>query len=351
MYYSNFPNPPGRTAGKSSVKNAVVLVPVVDPTYNFPMQKNIPLLALLLLSTASLRAQEQDEEEGAAPQATPRHEAAAAARNKGYRAEEASSETSGDEQPLMPTPSPMPSPLPGSTPRLNTVGQSPASFNARPGSGSGSGGGKGGDVGGAVSLEGYPIPNPSKEGSKYGAPHAGANGAGEKMNAWAIDPVVCDNASPPIKRLWRHNIDFDAYAPTSGNDHFQMEPDEALSYRFVPNAPGGGGFTAGETTEGYYAPLFMSLSTKPCDFDVAKAGATPHNFCYLLSGGQSSLHFEVTKGASKEWGVCKVTPGQTYYFNVRHHSGGKKGTDSCRDADQKHCGGLVQVSFSALTKR
>ena len=211
-----------------------------------------------------------------------------------------------------------------------------------------------------LSLEGNVIPNPSKEGSKYGLTHAGLNGAGFAMNAWAIDPALCNNpvapsATPPtlpaITRLWYHAINFDAYARTAGNDLFDMPPNEALIFRFTtPTVAGGGRIAMGETTNGPFPAMFVSLSTKPCDFNAAKLITTiAKDFCYMSAANQSAINFEVTNGPVG-WGTCKLVPNQVYYLNLRFQDGRAlqacgPALDSCASINSSRCAGLFQLSF------
>lgn len=213
-----------------------------------------------------------------------------------------------------------------------------------------------GNAFGQKSLTGSDIPTPSKHGSVVGPGHQGASGAGPYLNAWAIDPTICNSpvapsttpaTLPAISKLWYHNIDFDAYAPTSGNDLYAMNANEALIYRFVPTQIGPAAIMFTEATLAYPVTIFASISTKPCDFDAAKlAISASKDFCFLSTSSQAGIRIEVTD-APVSWGICKLKPNATYYFNLRFQAGGSilaGGTpaDSCAVSNQAPCGGLFQ---------
>ncbi|MEO8101077.1 MAG: putative Ig domain-containing protein [Betaproteobacteria bacterium] len=213
--------------------------------------------------------------------------------------------------------------------------------------------------GAILSLEGTPIPNPSKEPGKSGANHTGLNGAGVLLNAWAVDPVRCNNpvapssvppTTPAISRAWHHNIDFDPYSAGFSNDFFDMAPNEALSYRFTPTQTGLGTITLTETTWGPLPANFITLSTKPCDFDYTKlANGAVRDFCYKSATRENSIYFQVTAGPAANITYCKLTPGTEYYFNVRWQDGRipasntGPATDSCANNGQPRCAGLIQI--------
>ncbi|MEO8101681.1 MAG: putative Ig domain-containing protein [Betaproteobacteria bacterium] len=214
--------------------------------------------------------------------------------------------------------------------------------------------------GALVSLEGNVIPYPSKEPGRYGVFHAGLNGAGAQMNAWNVDPIRCNNPATPngppptlpaITDAWHHNIDFDPYSAGFSNDFFDMAPNEVLSYRFMPVATlGQGTMTLTETTQGPFPANFMTLSARPCDFDVTKLVAgTNRDYCYKSATRENTIYFEVTNGAPLYVTYCKLIPGQVYYLNIRWQDGripaegAGPATDSCADNGSPRCAGLIQI--------
>lgn len=196
---------------------------------------------------------------------------------------------------------------------------------------------------GQNSIEGFAIPTPSKVPSIIPATHAGLNGAGANINAWAVDPVVCSNTQPPITRLWRHNIDFVEHGSMQKVDFFDMAPNEALTYKFVAGPAGAGYIFISVSTQVPLVPTFVSLSTSPCDFDATKLLAGPsRDFCYVSAPLENMLYYQETN-RSVSFPMCKLVPGQEYYLNLRFQNASAPGADSCAQAGSARCGGILQI--------
>lgn len=200
------------------------------------------------------------------------------------------------------------------------------------------------------SVEGYTIPNPSKIAKQFVTPHAGANGAGPDINAWAVDPTRCANDVPGITALWHHNIDFDDHAQKVTTDFPAFAPNHALSYQFVPTTAAGGGtifITMGNGSNGggAPAPTFVSLSTKPCDFDASQVNVSP---CYASQPVENGISWVVTTGATP---LCKLVPGQRYYLNLRFWDYRNPTLDACQTAiDYQNNGTTVCQALLQIRK-
>jgi IPT/TIG domain len=213
-----------------------------------------------------------------------------------------------------------------------------------------------GCTGGDLSIEGDCIPTPSRTnpGGVTAARAGKLNGAGPSMNAYAADNVAtkCANATPAITRLWQHNINFGTYQASGGNDYPFLAPNEAMTWKFVAPAEGSPAqqIQYNEGTQVFAARAFMSISTKPCDFDVSKLVPGPnYNFCYASEVNGISISYRSTTGAVQFPSECKLTPGQTYYLNLRMQDarpaslGGSPTVDSCAVSGAGQCGGFVQI--------
>jgi hypothetical protein len=213
-----------------------------------------------------------------------------------------------------------------------------------------------GCTGGDLSIEGDCIPTPSRTnpGGVTAARAGKLNGAGPSMNAYAADNVAtkCANSTPAITRLWQHNINFATYQASGGNDYPFLAPNEAMTWKFVAPAEGSPAqqIQYNEGTQVFAARAFMSVSTKPCDFDVSKLVPGPnYNFCYASEVNGISISYRSTTGAVQFPTECKLTPGQTYYLNVRMQDarpaslGGSPTVDSCAASGAGLCGGFVQI--------
>jgi hypothetical protein len=205
------------------------------------------------------------------------------------------------------------------------------------------------------SIEGKVIPTPSRltPGLFVVTPARPGelNGAGPYLNAYAAADVArkCANATPAITRLWQHNIEFATYQGNGANDYPFLAPDEAMTWRFV--APKEGTVQILQYNEGTQVTFvsgFMSLSSKPCDFDVQKV-ANPREGCYQSAVNGVGIYYRATTGATLYPSECKIIPGQTYYLNVRMQQaqpatmGGHPTEDSCRRSGDMLCGGYVQI--------
>jgi hypothetical protein len=214
-------------------------------------------------------------------------------------------------------------------------------------------------LGGAdCDVNGVVIPTPSRTvPGGVTPPHSGlfgSNGAGSSMNAYAAENVAtkCANSTPAITRLWQHNINFATYQASGGNDYPFLAPNEAMTWKFVAPAEGSPAqqIQYNEGTQVFAARAFMSISTKPCDFDVSKLVPGPnYNFCYASEVNGISISYRSTTGAIQFPTECKLTPGQTYYLNVRMQDarpaslGGSPTVDSCAASGAGQCGGFVQI--------
>ena len=196
-------------------------------------------------------------------------------------------------------------------------------------------------------IEGDVIPTPSRTVPGSVAPYryGRLNGAGSVMNAYAADNVAtkCSNTTPPITRLWQHNINLAAYASNGANDYPYLATGEAMTWRFT--APAEGSANIMQYNEGTQVPFvsgFMTLSQNPCDFDVSKV---TKNACYSSEAYGLSIYYRATNGNTPSY-ECKIVPGQTYYLNLRMQdarpaaNGGKPKEDSC---SSPLCGGYVQI--------
>ena len=200
---------------------------------------------------------------------------------------------------------------------------------------------------GGTSIDGTSIPSPSKVAKILTPIHAGLNGAGTNVNAWAVSPTRCSNTQPAITTAWHHNIDFADHGGKQNLDYFDMAPNEALTYQFVAGTTGVGSITVGDSTQVPLVATFISLSSSPCDFDVTKLVPGPtRSFCYSSQPLENSLAYEVTSGPVSFVLNCKLIPGNTYYLNLRFQDGvtpGANTTDSCAPRGGARCGGWIQI--------
>jgi IPT/TIG domain len=175
-----------------------------------------------------------------------------------------------------------------------------------------------------------------------------------QFNSYAADNVAakCANATPAITRLWQHNIDFATYQTSGGNDYPFLAPNEAVTWKFVAPVEGSPAqqIQYNEGTQVFAARGFLSISTRPCDFDVSKLVPGPnYNFCYASEVNGISIAYRSTTGAVQYPTECKLTPGQTYYLNLRMQDarpaslGGAPTVDSCAVSGKDLCGGFVQI--------
>ena len=206
------------------------------------------------------------------------------------------------------------------------------------------------------SVEGDVIPTPSR--SNPGGNSAfragklnGPSPINAQMNSYAAENVAakCSNASPAITRLWQHNIEWTRYEAFGGNDYPFLAPNEAMTWKFI--APAEGTHQQVQYNEGtqvIFVSGFMSISDKPCDFDVNKRVPGPsRNACFSSEAYGFSIWYRATAGAVASY-ECKMVPGQTYYLNLRMQDarpasqGGMPTLDSCASSGAGLCGGFLQ---------
>jgi len=205
-----------------------------------------------------------------------------------------------------------------------------------------------------TSTDGFAIPFPSKAPSSDFNPtpvHSGqngANGAGNPrpQNAWSFSTTSCSNTAPAISKLWVHNLNFPAYINTNSIEYFGLNPNEAISYAFqAPPEGSQNNFTMNESTYAAFVGSFMSISTTPCDFNVAKLNFPGRDYCYNSRNGSNTIGYHSTSGAVSGT-ACKLIPGQTYYLNYRNQDAINTPTqDSCQQTTggAQACGGIIQL--------
>ena len=189
-------------------------------------------------------------------------------------------------------------------------------------------------------IEGNAIPMPVSRGAKevlaiHPGPNGGGNYPGAEIRGWAANPARCTNTQPAITNLWYHNINILDYGMQSTIDYFDFAPNQAVAYGFVPAPPAANNSQVGTifvTTGplGTPAPTFVSISTSPCDFDVAKVAAADK--CYTTATSENGFTFQITTNPTSP--VCKLTPGVQYYLNLRFQDArplpdGTPTTDAC----------------------
>lgn len=200
-------------------------------------------------------------------------------------------------------------------------------------------------VGGVTKdTSGADIPVPSKFAGTRPTTHTGTNGAGA-LYAWAVNPTRCDNTQPAISSSWHHNIDFYQHGVQGQLDNFDMAPNESLTYEFIPTETGPGQVFVGTNGQLPLPANFMSISTKPCDFDLTKLVSGPtRDFCYVTAPVDNQLSWIVTTGAA--YFTCKMVPGTKYYLNLRWQDaapGGANTVDSCAARGLARCGAYLQI--------
>ena len=244
---------------------------------------------------------------------------------------------------IPPTPPVTPPTTPPVTPPVTPPGTPPSACGA----------------GADCSVEGDVIPSPSR--SNPGGNNAsragklnGPSPINAQMNSYAAENVSakCSNATPGITRLWQHNINFGTYQSSGGNDYPFLAPNEAMTWKFT--APAEGANQVIQYTEGtqvFSASAYLTISDKPCDFDVSKAAllpGTPGSSCYKSATNGVELYYRSTTGSVASY-ECKMIPGQTYYLNLRMQDarpafrGGSPNADSCAASGAGLCGGYVQI--------
>ena len=242
-----------------------------------------PALAVLVLSLsfAVARAEDGDEEATPSPSSTPA--ASAAAREKGYRTEEAKTATPPDVE----EDSPMERHLESKT------------------------------------LVTAPPQRPLATAERRAAASGGAASSGVGIS--------CEQSEPPLARVI-HEDRPNLLRDTNKIERFAFGPNEAISYKFTAQKSGSGGFGTEESTNARREPTLITVSETPCDFDVKKALAgidrgptSPRgkwDACHIYNVGPGGTINMVptgqalAPGANKD-AICFVSPGKTYYFNIR----------------------------------
>lgn len=206
-----------------------------------------------------------------------------------------------------------------------------------------------GDIVPAISRQtgGYLTSSPLRQGKLNGDSFGNLN-----MYAMADAETKCSNSTPRITRLWQHNVSFSGYVG-SGNDHPLLAPNQAMSWKFVAPAEGSSSsirFSSGIVPD---VPVFISISTKPCDFDVTKAAGSNRSSCFTSAPITAHVCYIATAGnltANEASYSCKLNPGDTYYFNLRLQDAiNAPSVDACSANNQARCGGFVQ--FIPTTSR
>ena len=193
------------------------------------------------------------------------------------------------------------------------------------------------------------LPNPSRH-PQNNPPmsHGGIVGLGPYLypanNAYHMDATAC-SGTPAIVNRWQQNIDYVEYHGLQPQDLFAMGPNDALTYKFtVPNVDIVGGVTYDDNIAAgsHQAPVFMTVSKTPCDFDTSKvyySGNPNFNACYATNGGAGTINWTTINPGLFD---CKLNKGETYYVNVRFQDvvRGVATTTSCAYAN---CGGMIRV--------
>lgn len=201
-----------------------------------------------------------------------------------------------------------------------------------------------GSAGIDCSVEGDVIPNPSRASPQSVTSFRvgklnGASDPDYPMNSYAAENVTqkCSNATPAVSRLWQHNIDFDAYKSNGGFDYPFLAQGQAMTWKFTAPVTemllGSSLIVTGSSQVAYTAAL-MTLSERPCDFDVTKANV---NACYKSNKSQISIYYRVSSQPSPPY-ECQLIPGKTYYLNLRMQNI-SPATESCNSGV---CGGIVK---------
>ena len=96
-----------------------------------------------------------------------------------------------------------------------------------------------------------------------------------------------------------------------------------------------------ESTVAILVANFVSISTQPCDFNVAKLN--DGSGCYNTRSGPNTTSYFSTVGAGNLF-ECKLTPGTRYYLNYRNQeAAGAPTSDSCQSSGATWCGGLFTL--------
>ena len=190
------------------------------------------------------------------------------------------------------------------------------------------------------------IPSPSKQAFIIPPFHGGANGAGDEVRAYSMNPARC-STTPALTRSWQHNIDLNDYKGKNAFDFFTLQTNESLSFKFtVGSVDAAGGFIYNDGANARVRPTFISITETPCNFDASKLVPGPtRDSCYSTGiNGQGVNWANITTELPASY--CRLVKGRTYYMNLRFQDarpvseGGSPTTDSCPTGN---CGGIIQV--------
>jgi hypothetical protein len=208
-----------------------------------------------------------------------------------------------------------------------------------------------------VSLDDGVIPDPSKLPNIVPPVRPGKiNGAGIFSNAYMVETDSCAasnaqlGAGAAVTRRYQHNISYDAYKINSPVDRISMGPGEALSYAFVAGAEGTFGMITYNVGNDFpISATVMTLSRRPCDFDLTKLSdvSGTRDPCYSYPQPFPTVYYTVTSGVPA-LSTCGLKPGVRYYLNLRFldgSAGGDHTADACTYAPNATgiCGGILQV--------
>ena len=131
-------------------------------------------------------------------------------------------------------------------------------------------------------------------------------------------------------------------------NYFVIQQNEALSFKFTsPNIDAAGGFTYADSSGsgGNIRPIFISITTAPCNFDVSKVPVGPNqDSCFQTGLNGLGINWAAIAGSVPS-SYCRLQKNTTYYVNFRFQDartvaeGGSPTTDSCIGGN---CGGVIQ---------
>jgi hypothetical protein len=180
--------------------------------------------------------------------------------------------------------------------------------------------------------------------------------------------ISCDASEPPLTGGVIRKERASLTLGSGIREAFTLAPNQALSVKFTAPKSGGGGFNIIEATHARWEQMFMTVSKIPCDFDVKKLLASADrgpNFpraipasCIGYAPGEGAAIVVMADGQSVPPGlykpaICFITPGKTYYLNIRTLSTNPT-RDACAVSAERlganlKCGGYLTVSWSGET--
>ena len=176
------------------------------------------------------------------------------------------------------------------------------------------------------------------------------------LNAFLVtNPVTnCSGANAPIRRTYYHNIGFQTARDNAGGGIITMQANSAMVFGFFTPTLAAAGFNIGtiNATRGdsatVSAPVHMSISRSPCDFNP-----TVFDACNVSSTSTSSdMYYRIggTPFATEQFvPKCVMLPSTQYYLNVRWSvQQGGQSLDSCT---QLNPGDTAPVCSMALMIR